>query len=144
MNENSKIGLTVTLIVISSIACGALLCVGVWIIGKILGYGYSTAFYFSAYVSGSIGFLLTAPVNIIMPIQKRYQDNLLNIATSWGSTTLGLLLLAYVVGIIFMLIFKWMYDSYAPADMAVQFISGAFLLFASGGIHWLFYRRKHH
>ena len=144
MNNNSKTGLAVTLIAISSIACGALLCLGLWIIGRILGHDYDTAFYFWAYISGSIGFLLTAPVNLIMPILRKNPENTLNIAAAWSLTTMGLLLLACAVGIIFMLIFKWMYGSSDPDDMAVQFISGAFLLFASGGIHWLFYRRKHH
>ena len=117
---------------------------GVWIIGRILGHDYDTAFYFWAYASGSIGFFLTAPVNLLMPILRKNPDNISNIAAAWSITTMGLLLLAYAVGIIFMLVLKWMYGITDPANMVVQFISGAFLLFMSGGIHWLFYRRKRH
>ena len=142
--KDCKTGLAVTLTAISSIACGALLCLGVWIIGRILRYDYDITFYFWAYISSSIGFLLTAPINLLTPILKKNPVNTHTIVVTWSITTLGLLLLAYAVGITFMLIFKWMYDSYEPADMAVQFISGAFLLFISGGIHWLFYRRKRH
>lgn len=144
MNENINPGLPVTLTAMSSIACGTLLCLGVWIIGRILGHDYDTSFYFWAYASGSIGFFLTAPVNLLMPILRKNPENNLGIAATWSITTIGLLLLACVVGIIFMLIFKWTYGSSDPADMAVQFISGAFLLLVSGGIHWLFYRRKCH
>lgn len=144
MDNNSNPGIPVTLTALSSIACGALLCLGLWIIGRILGHDYDTAFYFWAYASGSIGFFLTAPVNILMPILRKNPGNIPGIAAAWGITTLGLLLLACAVGVIFMLVFKWMYGIENPTDMAVQFISGAFLLFVSGGIHWLFYRRKRH
>lgn len=142
MNENCNTGLAVTLTATSSIACGAWLCLGLWIIGQILGYDYDTIYYFLAYAAGSIGFFLTAPVNLLMSILRKNPDSTPKVVTAWILTTVGLLLLACVVGIIFMLIFKWMYDTANPTDMAVQFISGAFLLFISGGIHWFFYRKK--
>ena len=142
MNENINPGLPVTLTAMSSIACGVALCLGLWIIGHILGYGYAATFYFWAYAAGSIGFFLTAPVNLLMSILRKNPDSTPKVVTAWIFTTVGLLLLAYAVGIIFMLIFKWMYDTANPTDMAVQFISGAFLLFISGGIHWFFYRKK--
>lgn len=142
MHENGKTALTMALTAFSSIACGTMLCVGVWIIGRILGYGYDALFYFSAYLSGSIGFFLTAPANLLTPILKNNPDNTRSIATAWALTTIGLSLLACAVGVIFMLISKWMGGSAEPTDLAVQFISGAFLLFVSGGIHWLFYRKK--
>lgn len=142
MNENSKTGLTVTLIAISSILCGALLCLAVWIIGRLLGYDYDTALFFMAYLSGSIGFLLTAPVNIILPILRKHDDCIVGTVKAWSAVTIALCLLACAVGIILMFVFKWTYGVVSPTNMATQFISGSFLLLISGGIYWLFNRKN--
>ena len=140
--EDNKIGLIVTLIAISSVVCGALLCLAVSILTEIIGGDYTPSLYFFAYVSGSVGFLLSAPVNLILPILRKHQGDTGKSIVSWTVTTIVLFLLACLIGIIFMFALKWLSGVSDPHDMTIQFIDGAFLLFISAGINWIFNRRK--
>ncbi|MDE7345493.1 MAG: hypothetical protein K2N48_01995 [Muribaculaceae bacterium] len=143
MNKNTQTGLIVTLISTSAVACGALLCVFLHILSEFFSCDYSSETYFLAYISGSIGFLLTAPANIILQIMKKYPCNKGREISVWFITTLAIFLVACAVGVILMLAFKWIVGVSTPTTMAIQFISGAFLLFVSGGINWLLTRNKH-
>lgn len=141
MIEDRKIGWIVMLIAISSVMTGVMQCLSVATIGEIIAYKYESSLYFFAYVSGSIGFLLTAPVNIILPILRKHAGNIIGTATTWSIVTVVIFLLACVVGMLLMLSNKWIYGTTNPVNMAVQFVSGSFLLLISGGIFWLFKRR---
>lgn len=142
MTKNTQIGFLVTMISISATACGVLLCLAVLILTEIFDCNYSATTYFSAYVSGSVGFLLSAPVNLFLHIQRKHPKNTVVTVTVWFIITLVIFLLACMIGVVFMVVFKWMYGTYNPSDMATQFISGAFLLFVCGGINWLFNRKR--
>lgn len=142
-HQDSQTGIITTLTSVSSVACGALLCLALWISANSSACAFSAWIYFYAYVAGSVGFLLTAPVNLLLPIIRKYPDNVLKSASVWAITTLAIFLPACAVGMIVMLICNRVSPDSEPSYMASQFISGAFLLFASGGIHWLAYRRRH-
>ncbi len=142
MNENSQTGFILTLISTSAIACGALLCLAVQVLAAAQGCDYSSTTYFLAYLAGSVGFLLTAPINLLLPILKTFPDSKEKQIAVWAATTLAIFLLACLLGVIYMFVFKWTSGGSNPADMATQFLQGAFLLLVSGGIHWLFTRKK--
>lgn len=140
--QDSQIGIIVTLVSVSSVACGALLCLALWVLAGALGCVFSSGMYFYAYVTGSVGFLLTAPVSIFKPLQNKYGETVPKLIMTWSVTTIAIFLLACAVGVIFMLAIKLMSDSPSPMALAGDFLSGVFILFVSSGIHWIAYRRK--
>ncbi len=141
-HQDSQIGITATLTSASSVACGALLCLALHILAGASDLVFTTGMYFLAYVAGSVGFLLTAPVSLLLPITRKYPDNVLKAIIVWAITTLAIFLTACAVGIILMLACKGISHISDPEYVASQFICGAFILFASGGIHWVAYRRQ--
>ena len=143
MNEESeKMGLAVTLVATSSVLSGILLCLAVWILSRILVCDFNATTYFYAYVAGSVGFLLAAPVNLFLPILMKHSENTPKIVFTWCVATIGLFLLACIVGVIFMFFFKWIFGMSDSMNLVNNFIFGALILFISGSISWIFNRNK--
>lgn len=140
--QDGLIGIIVTLVEASSIACGALMCLALWVLAKTLGCVFTYDMYFYAYLTGSVGFMLTAPVSIIKPIHYKYSDDIFKFITVWSINTIAIFLLACMVGVIFIFAQKWLSADSSTISIAVNFLSGTFILFVSGGIHWFAYRRK--
>lgn len=132
----------VNLINASSVICGILLTISVYALSCHFDSTLNSFSYFFAYIAGSVGFLLTAPVTLILPIIRNNQDNTRKTVIVWAITTLAIFLLACAVGTILMLGCKWVSGNSNPQFLVNMFICGAFILFVSGGIHWLAYRRK--
>ena len=140
--KDSLVGVIVTLVSTSSVACGALLCLALWVLAEGFVDEFSSGMYFYAYLTGSVGFLLTAPVSLIKPIYDKYGDDTTKLISIWSVNTIAIFLLACAVGVIFIFAEKWLANESSVMSMAVNFLSGAFTLFVSGGIHWVAYRRK--
>lgn len=140
--HNNGVVSAVTLTIVGSVLSGIIIASALAALFIINGADIDGYIILAAYLAGSIGFVLSAPLKTYFRMTERHQITMNRRIGVWLLTVMAINALAVITGIILVFATQSLSDSHAgDTGMAASFLSGVFLLFVSGGIHWLAYRK---
>lgn len=135
---------TVTLITVGAVISGVAIVFATACLLRIIGDTTDGWKMLAAYLIGSIGFMLTAPLNIYLQISKKFRFSTIKTISIWLLTVVAVNLLGIAIGSILVYSSPNISDNNATTIQTSTFLSGVFLTYTSGGIHWIAYRKNTH
>lgn len=132
-----KVSLVVTLISTASILNGIGLSGIIFIISKIIHQTIESSTYLYAYIAGSVGFLLSAPVNLFKIVKTNNHCSTFTIIKRWIIFIIVVFFMGIFLGLCFVVLSITKSKALTIENIAIQLISGMTVLYLGTGIHWL-------